>query len=76
MHFSCVMRHYRLAVIVIYNDPQTIIMDLLLNNALAATMALASTNNFVLFFFVFDPRVYVQRLHDSIVVFRLFQISM
>lgn len=36
------MRHYRPAVIVIYSDSQTIIMDFLLNNALAVAMALAS----------------------------------
>lgn len=51
MHFSCGMRHYRPTVIVIYNDSQTIIMDLLLNNAfavaMAVTMALAAMVVFI-----------------------------
>lgn len=60
------MRHYRLAVIVIYSESQTIIMDFLLNNALAVALALASASN-AMFISIFTTDN-VQLLHDFIVV--------
>lgn len=69
MHFSCVMRHYRPAVIVIYNDSQTIIMDLLLNNAFAMAMTMAATLVSIFHSWIITYGL----LHDSIVDFTSFQ---
>lgn len=64
----CYMRHNRLAVIVVYSDSQTIIMDFLLNNALAVALALASASALDALFISIFSADNVQLLH----VFLLF----